>query len=65
VTADAATNTTQPTAGRGLTGAAGDTKTGNLATQTWAAFVAAGKNTYDITAVAGTGATGTGSRLYQ
>jgi hypothetical protein len=63
VKADAATNTTNPGAGRGLRGTAGETKTGNIATQTWANFVAGGKNTYDITAVGAGGATGTGSRL--
>ena len=60
VAADAATSgsATPPT------GVTAQTKVGNLPPQTWAAFVAGGSNTYDITAVGPSGATGTGSRLY-
>lgn len=60
VAADAATSgsATPPT------GATAQTKVGNLAAQTWAAFTGGGSSTYDITAVGPGGATGTGSRLY-
>lgn len=46
-----------------ILGTGGQTKVGNLATQTWATFAGA-PNRFDITAVAAGGATGTGSRLY-
>ncbi len=70
VKVDADTSTTEPVAGLPLTGTTGDMKVGTLAVRTWADFVAgsvghAAKNEYDILTVSATGATGSGSRLYE
>ena len=50
VRVDASTSTTQPTAGRGLRGAAGDMKVGTLAIRPWGDFVGMApiKNQYDL-----------------
>jgi hypothetical protein len=50
-----------------VTGVGGDMLVGDLAARTWVNFrtIAPIKNQYDITATAATGATGTGSRLFE
>ncbi len=57
-------------AGTQLRGTGGEMKVGTGAVRTWANFVSGADgrpalNEYDITAAAATGATGTGTRLFQ